>query len=698
MRLISIHIGGFGKFTNFDLDFKSGLNIIYGENESGKTTIMNFILMMFYGSKSKKKDLSENLRIKYQPWNSSLMGGYIVFEDEGIEYRLERIFRQSKGKDEIKLMENLTGNEVTMINPQEPGEHIFGIGLDTFKKTLFMDAEDLIINRASGDISDRLYNMISTSDEEISAEDSLKLLEKRKYQLKSKSGKSGEIVDLEESIHQENIKLQEAKREEVEKKDIEGKLNRLKDEIGLQELQDRYAKAKEALENAENLNAINLSRKDLENSLEEYEISKAEKFAVLDDNKYQLNKLDEDLEANIHKLDEDKAVLRGYKDRKDQLSKSDLGQYMPNNIRYVLYGSIATFVVALIFAIVSRKGLSYIFTALAIILALIYYLRWRKQKFDILESIEAELKSLDSYILNIEESIEDINNRIASINNRKKDLEIGLAKVEVELDNLDDMYSDKINQLNRIKDTKLFHSIDPRIIQGNKDKLCSLKKDLEDKRASHISLYGGILDVGQGEGEDRILTLHKEYESLNAYSKEKFKDGRYVDEINAVIANLKGKLNLLIREYEDIDLTIAMLDKSFKQLSQDFSPILNSKTQEIFNTLSDGKYDNIMISKDFDINFEDRGNSQVKSWKYLSSGARDQAYISLKFALASLITSQRYPMVLLDDIFLNFDEKRRSQGLKMLENQREFQQVLLFTCHADLVDEVAGNKIFLNNR
>ena len=55
MKINSIHIASFGKFKDFSFNFSDGFNIIYGDNEDGKTTIMSFIKMMFYGSHTKCK-------------------------------------------------------------------------------------------------------------------------------------------------------------------------------------------------------------------------------------------------------------------------------------------------------------------------------------------------------------------------------------------------------------------------------------------------------------------------------------------------------------------------------------------------------------------------------------------------------------------------------------------------------------------
>ena len=49
MKIVELNLIDFGKFHNQIIDFSTGLNVLYGENESGKTTIFKFIEGIFYG-------------------------------------------------------------------------------------------------------------------------------------------------------------------------------------------------------------------------------------------------------------------------------------------------------------------------------------------------------------------------------------------------------------------------------------------------------------------------------------------------------------------------------------------------------------------------------------------------------------------------------------------------------------------------
>ena len=50
MRLTQLHIDGFGTFSNYTLDdLRPGINILFGDNEAGKTTLLQFIRFTMFG-------------------------------------------------------------------------------------------------------------------------------------------------------------------------------------------------------------------------------------------------------------------------------------------------------------------------------------------------------------------------------------------------------------------------------------------------------------------------------------------------------------------------------------------------------------------------------------------------------------------------------------------------------------------------
>lgn len=130
MKIKRISITGFGRFTNWEHDLSDGLNVIYGLNESGKTTLHRFILGMLYGFKEPNHS-RRNWRDEhalYEPWSGAPYQGALEFYGaDGRCYRVERQF--AKDRDTVRVLDALTGEDLT-------GEY----PLDKRRELLFAEA------------------------------------------------------------------------------------------------------------------------------------------------------------------------------------------------------------------------------------------------------------------------------------------------------------------------------------------------------------------------------------------------------------------------------------------------------------------------------------------------------------------------------------------------------------------------------
>lgn len=89
MKFLDLHINGFGKFNNCSIAFQDGLNVVYGKNEAGKSTLHSFIRSMLFGMERQRGRAARTDQFtKYKPWD--LKGGYegrIRLESAGHEAR-----------------------------------------------------------------------------------------------------------------------------------------------------------------------------------------------------------------------------------------------------------------------------------------------------------------------------------------------------------------------------------------------------------------------------------------------------------------------------------------------------------------------------------------------------------------------------------------------------------------------------------
>lgn len=113
MIIKELVLTNFGKFHNKTITLNKGFNIVYGENEAGKTTIHTFIRGMLFGIEKKRGRASEgDTYSNYEPWeNPSEFSGMMRIEKGGVNYRLERVF--NKDNKSFKIINEDDGIELT---------------------------------------------------------------------------------------------------------------------------------------------------------------------------------------------------------------------------------------------------------------------------------------------------------------------------------------------------------------------------------------------------------------------------------------------------------------------------------------------------------------------------------------------------------------------------------------------------------
>lgn len=198
MKLIKCHIENFGKLNNFEFNFSEGFNSIKEENGWGKSTFATFIKSMFYGLPSTtKRNLDENERKKYTPWQGGNFGGNIDFEINGKQYRIERFFGKNNSEDTFSLINIATGKE-SKDYTENIGEQVFELDEEAFERSAFIP-QKVLNSSINESISNKLTNLIQGTTDSYNYEDAQDKLDKKRSFLSNNKG-SGQIQLIENKI------------------------------------------------------------------------------------------------------------------------------------------------------------------------------------------------------------------------------------------------------------------------------------------------------------------------------------------------------------------------------------------------------------------------------------------------------------------------------------------------------------------
>lgn len=156
MRIDRLHLQDYGQFHDKDVTLAPGINVIYGANEAGKSTIKDFIVDMLYGV---DQVYAGGMRLdhyeKRKPIQGDSYSGTMEVSTEDKDYRIERNFARQERKTVLTDLD--TGKEVALNEP----DNLLGTVIDTDKTTYLNTLCIGQMSAATGkDIADRLNSYI----------------------------------------------------------------------------------------------------------------------------------------------------------------------------------------------------------------------------------------------------------------------------------------------------------------------------------------------------------------------------------------------------------------------------------------------------------------------------------------------------------------------------------------------------------
>ena len=205
MILEKLYIDGFGKFSDYSLNFSPSIQILYGENEAGKSTIHAFIQAMLYGIP--KGASKKEVFFQYRPFSKALgFGGSLTFSHQGKSYCVQRDFLQG-GEAHITILpqgEKLSEGERFLQSVLSP------FSLESFKNTVSIRQLKSSTEREMVyELQAMLSNFQESGNVELNPQAALDYLEQEEARLREKmipdaskrySGLLGEVKNTRRSL------------------------------------------------------------------------------------------------------------------------------------------------------------------------------------------------------------------------------------------------------------------------------------------------------------------------------------------------------------------------------------------------------------------------------------------------------------------------------------------------------------------
>ena len=387
MKIKSLKINGFGKLENKEIEFTEGINIIKGNNEAGKSTLLKFISAMFYGTAKTKNGKPISDFEKYKPWEKEEYSGKLKYIlDNEQEYEIYREFKKKspiiydEQKNDISKVYQIDKNKENMFFVEQTG-----VTEENFFSSCVAEQENVkLSNNMKNSIIQKLSNIVTSGSENVSYKKAIDKINKRQLEEIGSQRSSGRPINIIEN----EIEKKEQEKKEIEKyKDRKYQVENKKETIKID-----LAENKEIL-NLLRQQKINLEKTQLEN----------EKIKIFEQALQKDEKEKQRIEQEIEKLENQ---------RQEKFKSNKIGYYI----------SIMAMIIITIISIVIKKYIVLLINVIPVI-AMVTSIIIQNKKKNILKKNSKKLHQEKS---NLEDELEKVKKELESqeteIKNKKAEI------------------------------------------------------------------------------------------------------------------------------------------------------------------------------------------------------------------------------------------------------------------------------------
>lgn len=634
MKINKIKINSYGKLKEKEIKLKDGINIIYGKNESGKSTLLNFIVNSFYGISKNKKGKEYSDVEKYTPWLGEEFSGKLEYElNNKNKYEIYRDFKKKNPKIFNENMEDIS--KEFNIDKSKGNEFFYEqtkVDEELFLSTVVVGQQEVKLGKQEQNILvQKIANLVGTGDDNVSYKRAIDRINRRLLdEIGTQRSREKPINIINKKIEDLEQKKQELEKYEDIKYEIEENKNKLEEEIS--DLNNKNNLLKE-------IKIINEKEKIEKEKIKIKENIKKENIEKIKLIKEKINKIKNE-NKNIFEINNEKTK----NNKKINNEKNKL------NKKIIIIFIFLLIINFLQFIFIKNKLINYIFL-LTVPMTLIYFIISKNK-------LNKKIKKQKNVDENNLKNIEKINLEINNLNNEINLLEKNNNNLEKEINNLKSNLNLKINlekekiknkYLNKIEKSEIINFINLENINYEIEKL---QNEINNKK---IRLH--TLELDQKNIEPKLDNLSKIEEEL-------VNNNERMSTLN--------KLNL------SFELAKEILAESYEEMRNTVTPKFTQELSKNIYEITEKKYSKIMFNDEQGLIVELESGNYVPASK-LSIGTIDQLYLSLRLSMIDELSEENLPIIL-DEAFAYYDTERLTNILKYLDEKYKTHQIILFTC------------------